>query len=376
MRKLITALLISTAACTAQAQAVPPQLVVSAVGTLISIVSLSLDLGDGKREYYKVQVRGQGLNFEQAKAEALRVAVAEAVGEVIASQMQVTNARLTRDEIISYSSGYVDKYEVLERKQVGTQVEVLLIVYVANSKIANRLLGNSAGAGKIDGDRHSIQITSIAEEAKNKQKLLGAVLSDYPQRAFKLTVGKAITTRLLNQRDPIYDGGISIDFPVEIEWDTNYIDALDDALKAIEAKCGLGGADANCPQPGTVRIRRNIFNVKEYGFSNWAEVSALTNKTTTNSAIQATISNTAGDPVDFRCWDFDAMATKEHIPTFGGFGSKQLNLIIHANKSGRYNLIIKVPAITADRLPLTERIKEYANVDFKIVDKEYAKCSR
>lgn len=376
MRKLIVGLLIAGAVTTAQSQVVAPQLIVSAVGSVVNIVRLSLDLGEGKRDYYKVEVRGQGATFEQARKEALRVAVAEAVGEVIASQIQTNGDRVTRDEIISYSSGYVDKYTVDQRTQVGNQVEVLMTVYVANSKIANRLLGNSAGEGKVDGDRHSTQITSIMEEQTNKQRLIGTVLADYPQRAFKMTVGKATTTRLVNHRDIIYDGGVSISFPVEVEWDSNYIDALGAALKATETKCGWGGMDKNCTQPGAIRIRKNMFNTPVYEFANFREVSGVVNKLTTNSVIQATVRNTQGNVVDYRCWDMNTMAATQYIPTMGGAGPNQLNLVVYANSTSKYNLSIDVPAITMDRVPLATRIAQYDNVDFKIVTKNMAQCSK
>lgn len=377
MRKLMVALLIAGAATTAQSQVVAPQLIVSAVGSVVNIVRLSMDLGDGKRVYYKVTVRGEGPTFEKARAEALRVAVAEAVGEVIASQVETNGDRVTRDEIISYSSGYVDKYVVDSRVQNGDKVEVELTVYVANSKIANRLLGSSAGEGKIDGDRHSTQISTIVEEGQNKQRLLGAVIRDYPQRAFKMTVGKASTSRLVNQRDIIYDGGVAIDFPIEVEWDSNYIDALGAAFKATETKCSWGGAGSDCPQPGVARIRKNMFNVTEYSYANWSDISTIVNKTTTrNNVIQGTIRNAQGNVVEYKCWDFEPMASKAYVPSWGGAGPTQPNLIIHANTTNKFNLRIAVPAITIDRVPLADRIKEYDNVDFKVVERSASKCSK
>lgn len=318
-----------------------------------------------------VEATGQGSTFEQAKSEALREAVTKAYGEAIASQMQVTNDRITRDEIISYSSGYVDKYEVLEQSKTENQVKVKLLVYVSDSKLAHRLLGRSEGDGKIDGSRLSTQVETLADSERHKQELIGILLDEYPKRAYALTIGKAKSTRLINQRDPIYEGGISIEIPLEVAWSKNYINALNSLFEIIESKCTF-----DCPQPGNARIRTGIFSVDEYSLANWQDISALTTKLTANTTIQATIKNLQGDAVAYRCWNFNPMASVKYLPSMYGLGPTRPNLVINANTSTFHELQIKVPAITADRTPLAERIRDFENIDIKIVDSLLANCSR
>ena len=90
-----------------------------------------------------VEVIGEGSTIDQARQQGFRLAVEHAVGTVVASETEVRNDRLARDEIITYASGYVDRFEVVEQQRVGNRVLVNMKVWVRPSKIANRLLNRS-----------------------------------------------------------------------------------------------------------------------------------------------------------------------------------------------------------------------------------------
>ena len=60
-----------------------------------------------------VEAVGEGNTLDQARQQGFRLAVEHAVGTVIASETEVRGARIARDEIITYASGYVDKFKKL-----------------------------------------------------------------------------------------------------------------------------------------------------------------------------------------------------------------------------------------------------------------------
>ena len=81
----------------------------SPVGVLLSIGQWITF--ESERTYY-IEVLGEGRTPDEARNNGFRLAVEQAVGAIIASESEVNNNRLSRDEIISYASGYVTKYEI------------------------------------------------------------------------------------------------------------------------------------------------------------------------------------------------------------------------------------------------------------------------
>ena len=57
--------------------------------------------------------------FERAKRSALREAVEEAVGVLVSSATRVRNYELIADEVLTRSQGYVNEYEVVDRRPIG-----------------------------------------------------------------------------------------------------------------------------------------------------------------------------------------------------------------------------------------------------------------
>ena len=63
-------------------------------------------------------VSGQGKTQEEAKQNALRSAIEQAFGMFISSKTEILNDNLVKDEIVSVSSGNIQKYEVISAVQI------------------------------------------------------------------------------------------------------------------------------------------------------------------------------------------------------------------------------------------------------------------
>ena len=66
-----------------------------------------------------LNVSGTGKTLEEAKINALRSAIEQAFGAFISSKTEILNDNLVKDEIVSVSSGNVQKYEVLSQTEVS-----------------------------------------------------------------------------------------------------------------------------------------------------------------------------------------------------------------------------------------------------------------
>lgn len=189
---------------------------------------------DQKKVYY-LQVQGEGYTYEEAKQQALALAVDRAVGAVVLSETEVKNREVVRNEIIKYSSGFVDDYHVINQTNHNNVYRLTVDVWVSDSKIADRLLGGSKQDGRIDGQRHSTQLESINSIYVSGDRQLQVVLDDFPRRSFVTKVGKS-NLRVNADR--------SADLIVEwiAYWDHYYLEALAESLKNLKPQkpeCGI-----------------------------------------------------------------------------------------------------------------------------------------
>jgi hypothetical protein len=191
---------------------------------VLSVIRIALNLGSGRQDYVQVDVVSHGATTEQARLEGFRTAVNQAVGSVVATQTQTQNQRLTRDEIINYSSGFVDRFEILEQQNYGNQVQLKMRVWVAESKLAHRLLGQSYDSQQVPGGRIGAQVETLLEERQQGDRLIEAVMLDYPHRAFDVRVGKSRV-----KFDDYRRASIITD--VTIRWDRRFTDAVRDTLR-------------------------------------------------------------------------------------------------------------------------------------------------
>jgi hypothetical protein len=204
----------------------------SPIGTGITVARWIYETASEKVLY--VEVIGEGSTVDQARQQGFRLAVEHAVGTVVASETEVRNDRAARDEIITYASGYVDRFEVVEQQRVGNRVLVNMKVWVRPSKIANRLLNRSAAVGVVEGGRIGTQIQTLQHERTSGDRLLKSVLTDYPTRAFVIE---------MDRTQVIFDANRTGQLEVAfwLSWSPAYLESIAEALTAINQRSDCGG---------------------------------------------------------------------------------------------------------------------------------------
>jgi len=226
MKKLIVAAaLIASTAALAQSQLI--ELLRPSPWT-IGIVLGKWMVKDHKKIFY-VEVTAQANNLESARESAFRMAVERAVGTVISSEKEVQNYQLQRNEIVTYASGYVDDYQLVQQQTVGNQTQVQMKVWVSHSAISNRLLNVSRDAGSVEGGRISEQIRSVQHERESADRLLSTVLADYPRRAFDIRL-EPTRVIMTDQRQ----GELQI--PFVVSWNSHYVNSIAEVITRINQK--------------------------------------------------------------------------------------------------------------------------------------------
>jgi len=189
-------------------------------------------------EVFYVQVQAHGRDETDAREQALRLAVNQAVGSLLLSHTEIKNGDVVRRDIINYSSGHIHDFKILDRSYRDGGVLIRADVWVRKSRIADRLLNESRAAGKIEGGRISTQIETFHAERQGADRVLAAVLTDYPQRAYDITVG--------NTRVSVHNRVTYLEVPVSIRWNQQFVNSLAEAIQTVNPNPQCSGWLANC----------------------------------------------------------------------------------------------------------------------------------
>lgn len=250
MRRLATAaLLVCLLIPTARAQNLAQSLVDMLTPSIWSVgITVARWMMKEERRVFYVEVTAQGRTFAEAQDQAMRMAVERAVGAVVSSQATATQGRLSTDDIIVYSAGFVDNHEVVEHQTVGNLAQIRMRIWVSHSRLADRLLGQSRDSGQIEGGRIAGQIATFQTERSSGDRLLLSVLKDFPQHSFKITLEP--TRVFVNQQRQTI-----LQVPFMLIWDQNYVNSLAETIRRINQRSDCDGWLSNCAQTITSVVR-------------------------------------------------------------------------------------------------------------------------
>jgi len=245
MRRTLAALLIAGSLVgTSSAQALEKSaLMPSPLGIVLTVGQW---LMKDRVEVYHVRVQGTAPNENQARDNAFRLAINQAVGSLVISETQVRDGDLAQHEILNYSSGFIHDFKILKTSMAGSQVQVEMDVWVSKSLIADRVLNISRGQAQVEGGRISAQIRSFQQERATADRVLETVLADYPRRAFDIQVGK--TQVAADEQRKIW-----LQVPVEIAWNGTYVASLTEAIRTVNQKPNCSGWFSVCQSQFVVR---------------------------------------------------------------------------------------------------------------------------
>jgi len=298
-----------------------------------------------------LQVSGQGATIEEAKQNAFRTAIEFTVGSVVTSERESNNYKLVKDEILVYSAGYVSDYKIINTIRSGNQVQVIVDVQVASSKLSDRILGVGKEVKNFDTDKHSNQYDTFLQGKSNGDRLLKQILNDYPTKAYKLTQG-------VHQFkvDELRNGIIEI--PLELRWNHNFIVSFNEALKILED--GSNGFLKH--SPGNVVVMAKdpndwVVGAKHhYKFNDMVLVSSIRGTLQQKQPnVLLSINNFQNKTIFRQCYTPDSIAGKK--PAFYNVGS---TLVLYGNQ-------IEKNKIEVSLTNMQDAIKQIRNIELTIV---------
>ena len=202
------------------------------------VISISMVCADEPEKIEKVIVSGIGIDMDKAKQNAIRNAVEQVMGSYISSDTVVQNSTLLKDEVLSYSGGYVKDMKILSHEKNDDNLySVKIEANVISTKLKRKLESLNIATKKIEGESLFGEAVSKIENQTAGQELLNKILSKYPQAAYTFEIGKP---QILSTAPGT--GRAKVKIPLVIQWDQTFLSELKDVLSKV-ATVELKSAD-------------------------------------------------------------------------------------------------------------------------------------
>lgn len=117
-------------------------------------------------------VSGQGKNESEAKQEALRNAIEQAFGTFISSNTSILNDNLVKDEIVSVSSGNIQKYDVLNTSTLPDGTAAVTLSAVVS---VSKLISFSEAKGVVIEFKGGLFTINVKQQILNEQAEVKAI---------------------------------------------------------------------------------------------------------------------------------------------------------------------------------------------------------
>ena len=140
--------------------------------------SFSILLGS---ETITVTVTGSGPTIEKARKSAIQKAVRKALGEVVDAETIAENGELIKDEVLTYSDGFISKTLDISGPEKDADLPLFTLTIqaeVIRSKVVKRLKEVNIKVVEIDGNSLFAQALGKMEKAQGGQQLLAKVLNE------------------------------------------------------------------------------------------------------------------------------------------------------------------------------------------------------
>ena len=259
---MILASALTVTSAPVQSQSATSSLLMPSPISIILTVGRWLTEGRGEDRVYYIRVQARGATESEARREAYKRAIEEAIGSLVLTELVVIDDALRRREIIEYSSAYVDRFKVLNQVYDGRHFVVDMDIWIRRSTIADRLLVESQNSQEVDGSRIQVQVETLNHERSQGVRVLSAVLADYPARAYDIR-NQSVDVRYANKR-----AQINIEF--DLSFNASYLYSLWETLKTVGQSANAGYCRTACREPYIVhmigRHDRILFNRWEWTF--------------------------------------------------------------------------------------------------------------
>lgn len=197
--------------------------------SFLLILSTTVCHAEEPEKTEKVVATGYGVNADKARENAVRNAVEQVIGTYVTSDTIVKNSQLVKDEILSFSGGYVKETWIISQKQDNDGLSVVQIeATVVSTKLRRKLESLNIATKQVDGGSLFGESFSKINAQKSGSEILGKILSKYPQAAYKIDVGRPEIKSTDQNKNTA-----KVAIPLTVRWDNAFIDELKDVSSKV-----------------------------------------------------------------------------------------------------------------------------------------------
>lgn len=98
-----------------------------------------------------VTVTGYGATVDAATKNAWQVAISQVVGTIIDSTVVVENDQLIKDEVLAFSKGFIQKYDVVGQSSQNGLIAIEIKAVVTTEQLENKLVEIGVHSVDVDG---------------------------------------------------------------------------------------------------------------------------------------------------------------------------------------------------------------------------------
>ncbi len=147
--------------------------------------------GDAEKQGVRVVAEGVGGTADEAVKDAFRNAVRQVVGAVVDAETLVKNDEVISDKVLTYSDGFITKYDQVSKKQDKGLFRVKIAATVERRSVVAKLKEAKITLKKVDGQGLFAETITDLEAGKNALALLEKQLEGFPLNCLETSaVGK------------------------------------------------------------------------------------------------------------------------------------------------------------------------------------------
>lgn len=136
-----------------------------------------------------LRVTGHGQSREQARFDAMRLALQQSVKQLIIADRIVESGELMRDRVMSTLNGHIASFVLIEvREDASSEFAVTADVGVSRSSIRNFMAYEQGEQSEVDGESLFAELDRLEKQSEAIDAMLTNALSAYPSDAFRVSL--------------------------------------------------------------------------------------------------------------------------------------------------------------------------------------------
>ncbi len=153
-----------------------------ALPLLVPVLARAQDAADSDRVW--VTVTGFGASDEEARRSAWATAVSQVVGTLVDSETVIENDQLIRDEVLEFSDGYIETFNILSRTEEDGVVTLQMEALVRRNMVRRRLRELAVIEVAVDGLGLAAQIQTRHQRARDARAMLSRALEPFVEAKY------------------------------------------------------------------------------------------------------------------------------------------------------------------------------------------------